>query len=306
MFDVFGKDCPPERTPAMNVHRYQRVVATAEEIAAFVAKKGYEPVVYRVQCSNCGARLWGSGLGIGAHDRSRKCREFDPSAPATAPAVSAKRSELVAAVKAHAAANYANGWDVIVECYDDAEIAKVIGRARTLKGAIAKFASVVDVVSDRRAAAEAEIAAAVGTEPVDHYVADSRSYDGMFDCACGREFLTAKAADLHVAAEMEKRGTYDRFAPGHHPDGSYVSLRHTHDGEFLYATRTWEGRVGSGHIEDAFTPRGEYLGMVEHYTPGWRGVNLESANFCDHDPAKVDESGVCWNSLCLRRECVPF
>lgn len=48
-------------------------------------------------------------------------------------------SELVAAVKAHAIANYEkDGWDIVVECYSDADIARKIGGARSVKSAIAK------------------------------------------------------------------------------------------------------------------------------------------------------------------------
>jgi len=66
-----------------------------------------------------------------------------------------KINDLVAAVKAHALAHYEDGgWDVVVETYDDAEIAKVISKARTVRGAIANFADVVDVYAEREADAE--------------------------------------------------------------------------------------------------------------------------------------------------------
>ena len=59
---------------------------------------------------------------------------------------------LVEAVKAHALAHYTRGgWDVIVECWDDAEIAEQIGNASTVKNALAAFAGLVDVWSDRQA-----------------------------------------------------------------------------------------------------------------------------------------------------------
>lgn len=60
--------------------------------------------------------------------------------------------ELIAAVKAHAIAHYNDGgWDVIVECWEDADIANAIGGARTLAGALRKLAPFIDVVSDRQA-----------------------------------------------------------------------------------------------------------------------------------------------------------
>lgn len=45
---------------------------------------------------------------------------------------------LIEAVKNHAYANYSkNGWDVVIECWSEEDIAKAIGKARTSKGAIA-------------------------------------------------------------------------------------------------------------------------------------------------------------------------
>lgn len=62
--------------------------------------------------------------------------------------------DLVEAVKAHATDHYNDGgWDVIVECWTDEELAAQIGRARTIKGALAKFAPLIDVWADRQAAA---------------------------------------------------------------------------------------------------------------------------------------------------------
>lgn len=75
-----------------------------------------------------------------------------------------KRRELIAAVRAHANKNYCRGWDVIVECYDDEAILKVIGQARTVKGALAKFAPIIDVLADRQAEAAHQIREAVGSD----------------------------------------------------------------------------------------------------------------------------------------------
>jgi hypothetical protein len=45
--------------------------------------------------------------------------------------------DLLAAVRAHATAYYdVHGWDVVTECYDDADIIKIIGDARTAAHAI--------------------------------------------------------------------------------------------------------------------------------------------------------------------------
>ena len=59
---------------------------------------------------------------------------------------------LVAQVRAHALAHYNDGgWDVIVECWEDSDIAETIGKARTFKGALAKVASIVSIYDDCQA-----------------------------------------------------------------------------------------------------------------------------------------------------------
>ena len=46
---------------------------------------------------------------------------------------------LLEMVKAHALKNYnRDGWDFLIECHDDAEVLKAIGKATTFRGAIAK------------------------------------------------------------------------------------------------------------------------------------------------------------------------
>lgn len=47
--------------------------------------------------------------------------------------------QLVKEVKAHALRNYRRGWDTVVECYSDDDIARIIGGATTLRGAMAKM-----------------------------------------------------------------------------------------------------------------------------------------------------------------------
>ncbi len=70
-------------------------------------------------------------------------------------ALTTGQAQLVKAVKAHALEHYSDGgWDVIVETYTDDEIAAQIGQARTVRGALAKFADVVSVWADRQADAE--------------------------------------------------------------------------------------------------------------------------------------------------------
>lgn len=61
-------------------------------------------------------------------------------------------TDLVQAVKTHAEAHYEEGgWDVVVECMTDEDIANQIGKASTVKGALAKFSGPVAVYQDRQA-----------------------------------------------------------------------------------------------------------------------------------------------------------
>ena len=56
---------------------YTRVTPTPTETANYRRKHGRPAAVYRVECDACGRRLWGSGLGIGSHNRAcpgpRRC-----------------------------------------------------------------------------------------------------------------------------------------------------------------------------------------------------------------------------------------
>lgn len=65
---------------------------------------------------------------------------------------------LVAAVRAHAHKNYGkSGWDYVVECWEDADIAQVIGNSKTEQGAIRAVHAVVRAQHSRRLDVEGEI-----------------------------------------------------------------------------------------------------------------------------------------------------
>jgi hypothetical protein len=91
------------------------------------------------RCGACGGAMACDALEGGEGDDGEAASEdaadaFDLAANA-APA--SRMAELVAAVRDHALANYdREGWDVLVECWDDDQIAEVIGNARTVAGAI--------------------------------------------------------------------------------------------------------------------------------------------------------------------------
>tara|TARA_R110000868_G_scaffold27515_1_gene104309 strand:+ start:394 stop:618 length:225 start_codon:yes stop_codon:yes gene_type:complete len=63
----------------------------------------------------------------------------------------------LAAIKAHALANYEkDGWDYVVECYDDAQIVEIIKTARTIKGAIKMLRAHIKPRADYRADIQSE------------------------------------------------------------------------------------------------------------------------------------------------------
>lgn len=80
-----------------------------------------------------------------------------------------KMQALVDAVMAHAEAHYEDGgWDVIVECWDDEEIAELLRASRNSRGtnrsavrtpsaAIKRVAEVVGIYADRQADARNSI-----------------------------------------------------------------------------------------------------------------------------------------------------
>lgn len=59
--------------------------------------------------------------------------------------------ELIAAVRRHAEQNYClDGWDYLVECWEDEDIARVIAGATTVKQAIARAKRTVSVMDEMR------------------------------------------------------------------------------------------------------------------------------------------------------------
>jgi len=67
-------------------------------------------------------------------------------------------TDLIAAVREYALANYEkDGWDYLVECWSDEDIAQEIGKSRTVLGAISKCRRVVKLLDERRQEVRAEI-----------------------------------------------------------------------------------------------------------------------------------------------------
>ena len=65
---------------------------------------------------------------------------------------------LVEAVKAHALANYEKqGWDIVIECYSDDDIAEIIKTARTPAGAIKMVRAEIKPRADYRDEVRSEI-----------------------------------------------------------------------------------------------------------------------------------------------------
>ena len=60
-------------------------------------------------------------------------------------------AELIRAVRDHANRNYnTDGWDFLVECWDDDYIAEIIGGAQTEKAAIAACKRVLKAMDENR------------------------------------------------------------------------------------------------------------------------------------------------------------
>ena len=178
--------------------------------------------------------------------------------------ISTRVRNLIKAVREHAVANYNTGaWDIIVEAYTDPELAETVKTCRTAAGAIRKVAGIVELYRERRAPHDAEIRMATEPEP--------------------------KAAE------------YDRYAEGAHPDGSVVRWRFDEESGDSWARRTWAGKLGEGNME--WVEREEGYKLVEVYTPGWRGVNIDSANYCHHEAAPGE---TCWSPKCGQPQCCPF
>ena len=60
-------------------------------------------------------------------------------------------TDLIAAVRAHAEANWGkDGWDFLVESWDDNDIAEAIGGAKTPRAAIAACKRQVKILADHR------------------------------------------------------------------------------------------------------------------------------------------------------------
>jgi ActR/RegA family two-component response regulator len=60
-------------------------------------------------------------------------------------------NELIAAVRAHANTNWEKGgWDFLAECWDDDDIVRAIGNAKTVRGAIANCSRQVRILDLHR------------------------------------------------------------------------------------------------------------------------------------------------------------
>jgi hypothetical protein len=62
-----------------------------------------------------------------------------------------KEKELIEGVKDYALKNYEkNGWDIIVECFSDADIASEIIGSQTISEAILAVADIAEILNDQR------------------------------------------------------------------------------------------------------------------------------------------------------------
>lgn len=54
------------------------------------------------------------------------------------------RATKIARIRAHALAHYADGWDVVVECYEDADLSDLIDDHGGLNGALRELRDIVE------------------------------------------------------------------------------------------------------------------------------------------------------------------
>ena len=68
------------------------------------------------------------------------------------------QAQLIAAVRAHAEAHYeTDGWDFIVECFEDADILAEIEGCETPEAAIAEVARTARLQDERRREVQATV-----------------------------------------------------------------------------------------------------------------------------------------------------
>lgn len=86
---------------------YTTVTATSAELSAWRAKNPNrpQPSTRRLQCNFCDKRIWGSGLGVGAHNRSKACAAKQ-TAPEARQVIEVERFQLYPA----GGGNYRSAW----------------------------------------------------------------------------------------------------------------------------------------------------------------------------------------------------
>lgn len=182
-------------------------------------------------------------------------------------------SELITAVRDHAKTRESDGWH-IVTVYTDDELAALIGKSRTPKGAIAKVAGAVEVASGSK---QPDAGQADSTEPAE----DAAVADGLVDdvaaeqaakdagdsadpapegglCSCGKFRTDCKGhniTDADVAAADEK------FARDRKPGKPYalidakVEMVPVYKGRIAVCTPNEDG---SDSVEHVYCPHQRY------------------------------------------------
>ena len=92
------------RFPAQAPDGFRYVTATREENAEWRAKHKRHSSQYRLVCTACGKRLWGSGLGIGSHRRACK------GTPVTTTTEETTMTDTYTTTEILSDANVAGGW----------------------------------------------------------------------------------------------------------------------------------------------------------------------------------------------------
>jgi hypothetical protein len=175
------------------------------------------------------------------------------------------RTELIAAVREHAVANYEQqGWDFVVETMDDEELGKLIGRARTVKGAIAKVLATISLWEERRV----EVQAMAGE---DEAMVTENNYGeqggGIPACKTGCRLthdVAEAEAQAHLIAEKVAAGTRQ-------------AENHAHTLPAWEPITTPEGASLPSSIDELHNQVANALGNLSRYLSGeWSvGADLE-------------------------------
>ena len=116
---------------------------------------------------------------------------------------SAACQAVINGVKAHALEHYTDGgWDVIVECWDDAQIEEATRGSRTVNGAVRMLEGAVSVWADQQAEARSY---------ADHVDPPQPTREAQVEAGCWKDGGYSEAHEAHLVTNGDCPwcGSYD-------------------------------------------------------------------------------------------------